>query len=304
MNQNEKTYPSGLTWPIFLIGVGAILLLNTLGWLSWEIWSVLLRLWPVLLIAGGIDLLIGRRSAIGRIIAAVLIIAVLGGSTWFALRYPDRLSGEEQALQFPREGVESAEINVEMAVGDLKLETLSDTPELLTGTVSLHRSEALEQRFTREDDRAELHLVASGSWYGPGVNFGPGYSWDLAVNEDVHLDLRANFAVGRARLVLADATVETLKTEMAIGETVLVLPRAGDYTASVDGAIGSVVIHVPEGLGVRLRSDAGLASVDVPEGYVKSGKTYQSANYAEAEHRVDLTVSVGIGSLEVQPYTP
>jgi hypothetical protein len=304
MNQSEKTYHSGLTWPIFLIGVGTILLLNTLGWLSWGIWSVLLRLWPVLLIAGGVDLLIGRRSAIGRIVAALLIIAVLGGSVWFALRYPDRLGGEEQALAFPRDDIASAEVNIEMAVGDLQLETLSDAPDLLTGTVSLHRSEELEQRFTQDDERAELHLVASGSWYGPGVNFGPQYSWDLAVNENVSLDLRAGFAIGRARLALADATVETLETEMAIGETVLILPRTGDYTAIVDGAIGSVVILVPEGLGVRLHSDAGLVDVDIPEGYTNSDGVYESADYAEADHRVDLTVDMGIGSVEVRPYTP
>src|SRR4030067_1428909 len=72
----------GLVAPIILIGVGLVFLVTNLGMLSTSIWGVLLRIWPVILIAMGIDLLIGRRSLIGRMLALVLILAVLACGLW------------------------------------------------------------------------------------------------------------------------------------------------------------------------------------------------------------------------------
>jgi len=57
---------------------------TNLGWLDWSIWTTLLRIWPVFLIALGIDLLVGRRSALGALVAALLIVAVLAGAIYVA----------------------------------------------------------------------------------------------------------------------------------------------------------------------------------------------------------------------------
>ena len=44
----------GLVGPAILIGLGVVFLLNNLGMLDWGIWNILLRLWPLLLIAIGL----------------------------------------------------------------------------------------------------------------------------------------------------------------------------------------------------------------------------------------------------------
>lgn len=304
MNESEPTYRHGLTWPIFLIGVGVMLLLNNLGLLSGQVWTALLRLWPALLITAGIDLLIGRRSLVGRIAAAVLIIAVLGGSVWLALRYPEQLHGAPQTVQIPRDDAESADIDLRMPVGSLTVGSLSDTQDLLNGTVYLQRNETLEQEHTQSGGRARVELFSEGGWYGPGVSFGPEHNWSLNVNEDVSVDLDTDFAVGRARLELAAADISTLTTEMAIGETVIVLPRAGRYTANVNGAIGNIVVLVPEGLGIQLQTDAGLGNVNTPEGYTRSGDTYESPGYTGADNQAEINLNLGIGNVTVRPYNP
>ena len=53
----------GLVGPTILIAMGVIFLLNNLGLVSWDIWGTLLQLWPILLIALGLDMLVGRRRA-------------------------------------------------------------------------------------------------------------------------------------------------------------------------------------------------------------------------------------------------
>jgi hypothetical protein len=66
-----------LFWPVLLTGIGALATLSGLGWLpAWRLLS-LLNLWPVLLIAAGLQLLFGRRSAWVSGLIGLLIVAAL-----------------------------------------------------------------------------------------------------------------------------------------------------------------------------------------------------------------------------------
>jgi predicted ferric reductase len=76
MNEdNQKAKGGGGAWAIFLIVVGVILLLNNLGFLPWEIWSVLWQFWPVLLILGGLEMVLGHSSW-SRLAVTILGLAV------------------------------------------------------------------------------------------------------------------------------------------------------------------------------------------------------------------------------------
>jgi hypothetical protein len=48
---------AGLLVPVILVGVGVVLLLNTLEIVPWSCWSQLGRVWPVLLIVFGLGIL-------------------------------------------------------------------------------------------------------------------------------------------------------------------------------------------------------------------------------------------------------
>lgn len=64
-------------WPILLMGGGVILLLVNLGVLSTNGWSQLWQLWPLLLVAIGVDILFGRKSVLGALVGVLLALVVL-----------------------------------------------------------------------------------------------------------------------------------------------------------------------------------------------------------------------------------
>ena len=77
-NRERYGYRS-LFWPIVLIGIGVIALLANMGALDRENLLVLFRLWPLLLILIGIDIMFGRRApGIGALIGIGGTAAVLG----------------------------------------------------------------------------------------------------------------------------------------------------------------------------------------------------------------------------------
>lgn len=61
--------------PLALIIAGIVLILNNFGLLDWYIWRGLARLWPVLIIALGLDMIIGRGSL--RLVFVLLILLIL-----------------------------------------------------------------------------------------------------------------------------------------------------------------------------------------------------------------------------------
>jgi len=88
-------------FPLLLVAVGVILLLNNLGVIPWTIWIALGQLWPIVLILLGVELLLGRRSAwLGTAVAAVVIVAAFAIA--LGLTFTQSQSGASAALFQPQ----------------------------------------------------------------------------------------------------------------------------------------------------------------------------------------------------------
>ena len=63
-----------IVWPVILITIGVIFLLQNFGLLSWSIWGSLWRWWPIILILVGLELFLGGA---GRGLVGLLVVALL-----------------------------------------------------------------------------------------------------------------------------------------------------------------------------------------------------------------------------------
>jgi len=77
-----------LFWPIILIGVGSILLLTNLGVITGNPWTIIFQLWPVLLIALGLEILLGGSTGWRAVMSALLGLALVGGVLWVLIAQP------------------------------------------------------------------------------------------------------------------------------------------------------------------------------------------------------------------------
>ena len=95
----------GLVGAIFIIGLGVVFLLANFGLLAVDVWTLLLSLWPVLLVAIGIDLVIGRRSLWASLAGLVVLLAILAGQrerlTWQAILLALAALAKETTLEMP-----------------------------------------------------------------------------------------------------------------------------------------------------------------------------------------------------------
>ena len=297
MNHDDDRRHISLVGPTLLIGLGLILLLNNLGYLDWSLWDAL-SLWPILLIAAGLEVLVGRRSVVGSLLSALIVLALLIGGIW--LLGTDRgeaVAAETIEISYPVEGAEAAEIFLGPGVGEVDIEAITDSPNLIEGTVNLRRNESLTRRF-ESGERAEVSLeIEDPSAY---VGTGRSTTWTLGLNSAVALDLTTDIGVGEVNLDLSRLDLDTATVDFGIASVDVILPREGDAEIQIDGGIGTVEIYVPSDVGVRINAEAGLVARDFPDGDDGEGDIYTSPNYADAASQIDLMIGLGIGTIDVR----
>ena len=299
----------GFVWPLILISAGVIFLLNNMGLLSWSVWDALWSLWPVLLIAIGLDILFGRRSAIGSLIALVLVIAVIAGAVWLAVTATPLVTGQVftgQALTTERVaqelvGATSADVRIAFGAGSLRIGALKDSGNLIEGTIGTGPGERVTRDFRVDGGVARLQLKSEGISIMPFGRHRYDQTWSLDLSSSVPMALNVSTGVGQSTLDLSSLKVTDLHVSSGVGQTEVWLPAHGRITARVSGGVGQLIVTIPEGMAARIHGSAGLGGLSVAPRFARQGGgNYVSANYATADDRVDLDISGGVGEVVVR----
>jgi hypothetical protein len=292
----------GVVGPVILIGAGIVILLTNLGRLNWDIWGTLFRLWPVLLIAIGLDILVGRRSAIASALIALLLLGVLG---WVILSGGLAPVTESllpnQTVSQPLGGAARGEITVSSGVGELRVSPADEGANLIEGQVMLAKGEKAIVNQSQSGDTMRFSLRSQGN---PSV-WWPGFRdqskvWDLKINRDVPLTLNLDGSVGDVTVDLQRTKVTSLTVKGGIGNGTFTLPRQGRVSANINGGIGNLTVIIPAGMAARVHVNNGLGQVAVTESFQRQDNDYTSPGYDSAADRVDLQVDGDIGNVTVR----
>jgi predicted membrane protein len=292
---------TGLVGPLLLIGLGVLFLLENMGLLALSVWDITLRLWPLVLIAWGLELLLGRRSAWGAALALILTLAILvSGVFMLGDTSPPSLSTIE--IDYSSGGAHEADVILDPAVAYLKIRPAENmTGELLRGEVAPIRGERIEKIFTPGEHRPEAVIRTSSVIMLPFLRLpGDRASWDIFLNPTTTYGLQVDVGAGKTDLFMAGLRADRLEVHTGIGQTIVHLPGQGEYMAVVSGGLGQIVLYLPHDLGVKLDADVGIGALNIPSGFRREGDAYLSSNYPQAEEMIELEVKLGIGSIQIR----
>ncbi|MCF6277596.1 MAG: DUF5668 domain-containing protein, partial [Anaerolineales bacterium] len=231
--------------PVLTIGLGAAFLANKFGLLDWGSWTSLLNLWPVLIIAIGLEIFLGRKKVWLSALGVGFSLSILAIGLWFSggvnevapIVRGTPLPGK-QIIQ-PLEGATSARIHIASSVGALHIAALSnaDADALISGEVTPARNETIDQVFELDGAEAYYRLQSN---LAPNTNFRVSdyertrLNWDLALTREIPLALDISLGVGESALDLSELTVTELDLNLGVGQTRVTLPN-GEYTATIEG---------------------------------------------------------------------
>ncbi|MGE5672546.1 MAG: LiaF domain-containing protein [Mycobacterium leprae] len=290
--------------PVILIGLGLLILLNNLGLfgLRWSVWDMAWRLWPILLIGGGLEIILGRRSPWASVAVAAVVLLLLGGSVAYFQVWapqPQELGPLGETINEPLHDAKAAQVELRPAVAQLRLHESADSGSLVSGTVHRLNGERLNKSTSGSGGTVYFMLASEGTII-PSVNTHGG-TWDLGLNPDIPTSLRVRTGVGEATLDLSRLNLVDADLTMGVGATTVTLPRQGQLRVSIHGGVGQVIVNVPDSMAIRLQVQTGLGHVSVsgwPD--MQNHNAYTSPGYDSAANRVDLTVQGGVGEVEIR----
>ena len=138
-----------------------------------------------------------------------------------------------------------------------------------------------------------------------GLNLSTGASESLIqVSEPSTASMSlARFEVGAADFTarsLGNLNAERIEVDAGVGSITLWLDGEWrrDARVGIDMGLGALELRVPEEIGLQLRKDSFLTSLD-SEGLVKRGETYQSLNWENAARKVTVDLDAAFGSVKV-----
>ncbi|UCH25951.1 MAG: hypothetical protein JSV66_18870 [Trueperaceae bacterium] len=284
--------------PLILIVAGALLLVFNQGWLDFTALLPLLRLWPLLLIAVGLDIFLRGRYRLAVVLGTVVVGALLLTVGVPGLKVQP---AETHAIEVSLDGARQAEIDLGVSVSRLKIGALDSAETLLSGTVDTHRGEQLNRDFRTSGDTAIFSLRSERR--GPARVTGPRGGdniWDLRLSTSVPLELDIDSGVGRSDLDLSELQLKDLRMNTGVGESVVSLPGRGRFEASIETGVGATTIYLPSALAARIKIDSGIGAVSVLGDFERQGELYLTPDYDGAEHRVDLSVEGGVGAIRIE----
>ena len=300
-NHRPRRYPS-LVWPVILISAGVLFLLDNLNVLDIDLWN-LWRLWPLLLILAGIDIIFGRRSALGNILVLVFTLVVVGGVIVVLLTSPDTLgpsseAGRVETILERVDGVERADLEVNFGAGRLNIDALDDSSSLIQGRLDTGSRRHPVWEINRSGERATMTLEYPSSTMPFRITgWNEGDDWDLHLAPKVGYSLDVNMGAGEAELDLSDLNIRDLTLESGAGRSTVTLPREGNFSARIAGGIGQLVIIIPPEVAVSVQVDRGIGEVSVSGRFEKQDGLYRTADWETNENRVELDIDVGVGQV-------
>jgi len=236
--------------PVFMIGLGIVILLTSLGLFGWGIWDIFWRLWPILLVAVGLEIIVGRRKLWVSFLVVFVILGGLGSVLWFSGRGLAR--GEElmgSSVNQPLGNIDQAEISISSAVGELTINSLPGISSLVSGEVGKGSNPQVFTDF-EVNGKTGIYEMDTRNWN----NFPQAkpWNWDLGLTQQIPLKVECSMAVGDMNLNLSELTLSSLEANQAVGELTVSLAGQKNYSADISQAVGSIVVEIPEGVGVRI----------------------------------------------------
>ena len=296
---------------------GVLILLGVFG-LLWNFnvlpdgfWGEFWTLWPLLLVAVGVNLVLSRQRAwLGSVAALTVVTGSLVAAWVLAVANPASspsltISNNNESISVKSDDAQSARLNLTVAAGDLALTGGAPAGLLLSGGSQGSVAEVTDQRVSvrTSGGRRTVDVRLNSEWnfgFPPPRTTSRG-RWVLRHAEGLPTDIRIETGASDLDLDLRELNVQSLNVDGGASDIDVVLPaNAGRTTAEFTIGAADLDITVPAGVAARIDVESGISSIDIDESrFPKRGDRYVSPDFESAANRVTIKIEAGVSDITI-----
>ncbi len=329
---------SSLFAPIVLIAIGLFFLFSNLNWIQLH-WSDLFRLWPLLLVFLGLNILAqqtprpyavwlsGLVSVLAVLVFGYILIFGVAGTPLGRLWQGGAGEWQTQAVAFSAQGVESAVFDIEIGPPGATLYALEDSRNLVEGNITYLDEYLFDSQVTNGEAMVKLAPHGSGDWMIGGEDLGSSDNaplWRLGLNPQVPTSLSLSASAGSSTIDLRQFVLQSLSLKTNAGEVevwlpdgnydasfetnaasgTVTLPKNGRHTIAVQVNAGSMILDLPAGIAAHVMVDQTFGDVTINDARlqpVSGGEDeWQTADFDGATDWLDLQLHISMGSVTIR----
>ena len=283
-------------------------MLQNAGYLPPNFWMNLWRLWPLVLVLAGVELLLAHRVPWLALVGLAAIVLVLGALvSGPSLSQSPTQAAVTHTTQTDLGGATQAAVTVRFGAGQLNVGPLGQVADNQLAATTYTGPPDLEPQATYSPDggtgQLEYQVSGHGPDFMPFVGGRPQARMDLNLSQKVPItSLNVQTGATDAHLDLSNLLVSNLDINVGAASTWIRLPEAARSTnAHIAGGASTITLEIPSGVGAEIRHRGGLSTVNVDQSrfpMVGDG-LYRSADYLTATNKVDITIETGVTSIQV-----
>ena len=328
----KEPRPRSLFWPILLVGVGIIWLLSNLGIIQTVSIGSVLKLWPLLLIVLGIEILFSRRypwvGAVVGLVAIGVVVTIMIAGPQLGLETGSTLKTE--TFSTPIENVTSVEYNFDTSSSPVTISALEEGgQDLISAEVTYAGIMNFDVAGTTEKTIRLSETSGQSDWLNWDLSFDQ-LGWDIGLAPEIPSDLILNGGSGSIDMDLSGLNLNSLRTDFGSGSSEIILPETVEpYEVEIESGSGSVNLDLPENTSLTLTLDTGSGSntinlpadaalrieimddgsgsLSLPDDLEKSSDSnnfsigaWQTSNYDQAEFQILIQIlGQGSGSISI-----
>ncbi|NJD01138.1 MAG: hypothetical protein FIA99_00720 [Ruminiclostridium sp.] len=287
----------GVGFGVFLLTVGIIWVLVSVGVISWSIINALFVLWPLILVIIGVNIIFRNNKIIRAVAWAAFLTVLISYSYIFddktnagGIRTGEKVTIEKLA--------EVQKGNLKIAFGGTRISLDSGTLKLLEAEIQDKDITYAEKSLDGETSISFDKKAYSISNFNTNLN-NRNNRFHLSSQVPWHIDIDTGAVDGS--FDMSGLSVEKLSLDTGAANLALTLgAKYSNPVVDINAGASKIEINVPSDAGVKVRMDGALNSTNLDgSDWEKKNGVYYSKGYDEASVKIDMDIDMGVGKLLV-----
>lgn len=280
---------------IILITIGIFLFLVNLGYISLSILFGIFDLWPLILIVVGVNILFKKKSITFITWTLFFVILILYGVFYQGGIVKNELIRNSINVKKP---IETTHGEFDLDIGAAKVNIDSEEEGLIRA--NLEGRELLYNE-TYKNIKETANLRFEGKTYSIiNLDKSKVSNYNFNLNKDVIWDLDLELGAISGKLNLEEIPIKSIDLEFGAGDLDMILGnKYNNSNIKIDSGASNLTIVIPKEAGIKLNLDAALTKTNINDlNLNKSGDYYISANYEEANTKLEFDIDMGAGKID------